>query len=348
MFKLDSSRDVLFGTELPAATPFPLMPMTSPLSASGSVNDITSKNDGHERAASNSAASAGAAQQFAFTPLFHSMKHVCATAKQPMAFWKLDSKELLCFNEAFAMLIEADPVLLQQGLFRWTDLRVVNRDLNEVRLTDEAPNALKVIAEFSQHVLAGTSRFAQLNFSFISAAGRLKHIALTLSATHVCNEILWLAVDLDVENKHAQLLTAHHPNQSHHKQQYLQQQQQQQQRHCNDAPRVAGSQTHDMKRNGKLAAKAKEHPMPAPAISPATDRMERKLVKVLVRKKNPWDQNVVKFSLKKARKRSKQSSASCIAAIVAAADEAKEEQEIGQRGDHQGSTSQLIYGVALA
>ncbi len=195
MFNLSSSRDGLgatglngsgsFPTGMPMTLsgmfPFPPMPMMPPLtgstdaiaspsSASGSATDVTTKPhataDAHESAgwktASSDMSHAHHAPQFSFTPLFRSVKHACVAAEQPMAFWKISTNELLSFNEAFVMLIEADPLLLQQGHFRWLDLRVVDRETREVRLNDDAPNALKVLAEFNQQVQSGVSRFAQV------------------------------------------------------------------------------------------------------------------------------------------------------------------------------------------
>ncbi len=181
-----------------------------------------------------------------------------------------------------------------------------------------------------------------MNFSFISAAGRLKHIALTLAATPVRDEILWLASELGGAEKQPNQHLTHQAHQ--HPQQQQQQRQQQQQQH--HAPRAPGGQTPDIKRAGKAAAEPVSAPATPTAMraahaaaaqpqsAPGTDPMERKLVKVPIRKKKPWDQNLVKFSLKKARKRSKRGS-SKIAAVVSAAAEAEaegDEQEIDAGG----------------
>jgi len=355
LINLASSRDALalgsmglngsgasFPTGIPMSFsgifPFPPMPpmnlhgstdgiAASPSSASGSATDVTSKPVAAEQGPEQQqqhhhhqqhhhqhqhqqqqqqqwkhASTESTSGQFnAFTPFFRSLKSTSVAAEQPMAFWKTGSNDLLCFNESFLTLIEVDPVQLQGG-FRWTDLRVVDRESREVRLNDDAPNALKVIYEFGQQALAGTSRFAQVNFSFFCGSNKLKHIALTLVAMPVKDVVLWLIQELGVEKS--------------------------------TAPRPPIGASPDIRRAGKPPAETASAPntpgtgRAAVPTAPATDPMERKLVKVPIRKKKPWDQNLVKFSLKKARKRSKRSASSRAAALAAAAEE-QHEQESG-------------------
>lgn len=173
----------------------------------------------------------------------------------------------------------------------WYNIQAVDQDLRIVSLQDEGTNALKAIQEFYNLVLAGTSRYSQISFSFI-AGRRLKHIYVTIVA--FAEEVLWICSEIVADNssatfaKPARRLPAQ--QQQHQQQQQLQQQQQPQ-----------PQPQHQQQQHTPLSS-SQDAVM---SLTSSGGPNERKLVKVATRKKKPWDQNLVKFSLKKMRKRSK-------------------------------------------
>jgi len=184
--------------------------------------------------------------------------------EQAMAFWRLNSAELVQYNESFGALLDVPADRLQDG-YLWCNIQVVDQDMRVVSLQDEGNNALKAIQEFSSLVMAGTARYSQISFSFFSGRGRLKHMHVTMVAFH--EEVLWICSEIGGDNfvKPAPMIR----------------------RNVSSANPLVASQDGESR---TLTSSASN---------------ERKLVKVATRKKKPWDQNLVKFSLKKMRKRSK-------------------------------------------
>lgn len=162
--------------------------------------------------------------------------------------------------------------MLPQDGYLWCNIQVVDQEMRIVTLQDEGNNALKAIQEFTNLVVAGTARYSQISFSFLSGRGRLKHMHVTMVAFH--EDVLWICSEIGGDSSFRA-----------------------------PAPR-----------RPQQAAHAPAHQTPS-ALSASGDSMpllppgpnDRKLVKVATRKKKPWDQNLVKFSLKKMRKRTKRS-----------------------------------------
>ena len=206
--------------------------------------------------------------------------------EQAMAFWRLSSAELVQYNESFGTLLDvpaatlqvrmntcvecelrqlAHPRLSQDG-YLWCNIQVVDQDMRIVTLQDEGNNALKAVQEFTGLVMAGTARYSQISFSFLSGRGRLKHMHVTMVAFH--EDVLWICSEIGGDSSFR-------------------------------APAPRRPQQAAQQLPSALSASGDSMPLLPPGPN------DRKLVKVATRKKKPWDQNLVKFSLKKMRKRSK-------------------------------------------
>jgi len=217
------------------------------------------------------------------SPFFLTSKQ---SVEQPMVFWRLATCELISCNEAFIALLDHPVATIMHG-FLWTNIGVVDQQGALVSLQDSTNNALKAVLEFNQMVVTGNARYSQISFSFISGKGKLRHMHATMVA--VGEDVLWLCSELGADPPTANTASVNSASSS-----------------------STTTTVRPINRKRSPASPARESDS-AEANSPLSPSIaqsgngnnDRKLVKVATRKKKPWDQNLVKFSLKKTRKRSK-------------------------------------------
>jgi len=207
----------------------------------------------------------------------------------PMAFWRLTTRELVAFNDAFTHLVEYPHGILQKAGFRWDDFKA-EMWFDNPELVFQLDSSMKQLQHTHEIITSGQCEFAQLDFAFISGTGRVKMIALTIVT--MGEEVMWLCQEVPEFRRHS----------------------------IQDVPRMAPLRSASPE-NGI------PHPIPPfvmrkePPQIPGVPRLrsasfdatlssntrgkvaERKLVKVQTRVKKPWDCNLVKFSLKTDRKK---------------------------------------------
>jgi len=222
------------------------------------------------------------------THMYFSSPHSACVS--PMAFWRLTTRELVAFNDAFTHLVEYPHGILQKAGFRWEDFRA-EMWFDNPELVMQLDSSLKHLQHTHELILSGQCEFAQLDFAFISGTGRVKMIALTIVT--MGEEVMWLCQEVPELRRHS----------------------------IQEVPRMSSS----LRSMENTVPDHLHMPPPFPCRNepgaPGVPRLrsasfdatlssntrgkgaERKLVKVQTRVKKPWDCNLVKFSLKTDRKK---------------------------------------------
>jgi len=220
------------------------------------------------------------------TQMYSTTPH--STCVSPMAFWRLTTRELVAFNDAFTHLVEYPHGVLQKAGFRWDDFKA-EMWFDNPELVTQLESSNRRLQQIHELMISGQCEFAQVDFAFISGTGRVKCIALTIVS--MSEEVMWLCQEIPEMRRHS----------------------------VQEIPRVlrtslcapphmaTSSPTSDVDgasvpriRSASFDATVSTHTRGAIA--------ERKLVKVQTRVKKPWDCNLVKFSLKTDRKKRQRTS----------------------------------------
>jgi hypothetical protein len=195
-----------------------------------------------------------------------------AAFSSAMAFFHLDTRELVSFNDSFTRMVEFPVGILQKSGFRFDDFSSEMWAAQNKELAPELLASMKRLQDIMNSMRMRAAEFAQIDFSFVTGAGRYKTAALTLVA--MGNEVMWLAQELS-ERRHSAPAASAAPARP----------------TLNLSPVVPSGQIRGRSASFDTSA------APAPRTTPA----EKKLVKIATRVKKPWDENLVKFSLKADR-----------------------------------------------
>jgi hypothetical protein len=189
-----------------------------------------------------------------------------------MAFFNLETRELVAFNDSFTRMVEFPIGILQKSGFRFDDFSSEMWAAQNKELAPELLASTKRLQDIMNSMRMRTAEFAQIDFSFVTGAGRFKTAALTLVA--MGHEVMWLAQELS-ERRHSAPATT-------------------------PAPALALSPIPPVEARGRSVS-FDASAVPEPARATAATPAEKKLVKIATRVKKPWDENLVKFSLKADR-----------------------------------------------
>jgi len=187
-----------------------------------------------------------------------------------MAFFHLETRELVAFNDSFTRMLEFPIGILQKSGFRFDDFSSEMWAAQNKELAPQLLASMKRLQDVMNSMRMRTAEFAQIDFSFVTGSGRFKTAALTLVA--MGNEVMWLAQELS-ERRHSAPAASAMP-----------------------APALALTPIPTAE-----PIRARSASFDTSSIPPRNTPAEKKLVKIATRVKKPWDENLVKFSLKADR-----------------------------------------------
>jgi len=226
---------------------------------------------------------------FPATQMYFSTPHT--TCVSPMAFWRLSTRELVAFNDAFTQLVEYPHGVLQKAGFRWDDFKA-EMWFDNPELVNQLDASMRRLQQINDLMSSGQCEFAQIDFSFISGTGRVKCLALTIVS--MSEEVMWLCQEIPEMRRHS-----------------MQEMPRVLRTSLSAPPQIPSSNSPSSDFEASSVPRIRSASFDATVSTNSRGTVaERKLVKVQTRVKKPWDCNLVKFSLKTDRKKRQRTSIS--------------------------------------